>query len=466
VVGSGPNGLAAAITLAREGRSVLVREAQETIGGGVRSAELTLPGFVHDVCSSIYPFVPGSPFFRGLQLDEHGLELVHPGAAVAHPFDDGSAVVLERSVETTAEQLGVDESAYRNMVGPIADAWDLLEEAVLAPLVTAPRHPIALGRFALSALRSADGLARGAFTGERARAFFGGCAAHSMVPLTRRGTAAFGLVLAVSGHRFGWPFARGGAQRLTDALASHLRSLGGELQAGAPVRSLANLPRTRAVFCDVTPRGLLRLAAGRLPADYVRRLQSFRHGPGAFKVDYALAGPIPWKAEECARAGTIHLGGTLAELVASEQAPWRGEHAERPFVLLAQHTLFDPTRAPEGKHTVWAYCHVPHGSARDMTERIERQIERFAPGFRDLVVGRSVLPPAELERRNENLVGGDINGGAANLRQLLFRPTIKLVPYKTPLRGVYLCSSSTPPGGGVHGMCGYLAARAALRAGL
>jgi phytoene dehydrogenase-like protein len=466
VVGSGPNGLAAAITLAREGRSVLVREAQETIGGGVRSAELTLPGFVHDVCSSIYPFVPGSPFFRGLQLDEHGLELVHPGAAVAHPFDDGSAVALERSVETTAEQLGEDESAYRNMVGPIADAWDMLEEAVLAPLVTAPRHPIALGRFALSALRSADGLARGAFTGERARAFFGGCAAHSMVPLTRRGTAAFGLVLAVSGHRFGWPLARGGAQRLTNALVSHLRLLGGEIQAGAPVRSLAELPRTRAVFCDVTPRGLLRLAAGRLPAGYVRRLQSFRHGPGAFKVDYALDGPVPWKAKECARAATVHLGGTLAELVASEQAPWRGEHAERPFVLLAQHTLFDPTRAPEGKHTVWAYCHVPHGSARDMTERIERQIERFAPGFRDLVVGRSVLPPAELERRNENLVGGDINGGAANLRQLLFRPMIKLVPYKTPLRGVYLCSSSTPPGGGVHGMCGYLAARAALRAGL
>jgi phytoene dehydrogenase-like protein len=463
VVGSGPNGLAAAITLAREGRSVLVREAQETIGGGVRSAELTLPGFVHDVCSSIYPFVPGSPFFRELGLEEQGLELVHPAGAVAHPFDDGSAVVLERSVEATAAQLGEDERTYRKMVEPIAEAWDLLEEAVLAPLVTAPRHPIALGRFALSALRSADGLARTSFTGERARAFFAGCAAHSIVPLTWRGTAAFGLVLAVSGHRFGWPFARGGAQRLTDALASHLRSLGGEIETGAPVRSLAELPRTRAVFCDVTARGLLRLAGERLPGDYVRRLESFRHGPGAFKVDYALAGPIPWKAEDCARAGTVHLGGTLAELVASERAPWRGEHAERPFVLLAQHTLFDPTRAPEGKHTVWAYCHVPHGSARDMAERIERQIERFAPGFRDLVVGRSVLSPAELEWRNENLVGGDINGGAANLRQLLFRPMIKLVPYKTPLRGVYLCSSSTPPGGGVHGMCGYLAARFALR---
>jgi phytoene dehydrogenase-like protein len=463
VVGSGPNGLAAAITLAREGRSVLVREAQETIGGGVRSAELTLPGFIHDVCSSIHPFVPGSPFFRELKLEEQGLELVQPAGAVAHPFDDGSAVVLERSVEATAAQLGEDERAYRKMVEPIADAWDLLEEAVLAPLVTAPRHPFALGRFALSALRSADGLARSAFTTERARALFGGCAAHSMVPLTWKGTAAFGLVLAVAGHRFGWPFPRGGAQKITDALAAYLRSLGGETEAGAPVRSLADLPPARALFCDLTPSGFLRLAGGRLPPDYRRRLERFQYGPGAFKVDYALDGPVPWKAEECARAGTVHLGGTLTELVASEQAPWRGEHAERPFVLLAQHTLFDPTRAPEGKHTVWAYCHVPHGSARDMAERIERQIERFAPGFRDLVVGRSVLPPAELERRNENLVGGDINGGAANLRQLLFRPMIKLVPYKTPLHGVYLCSSSTPPGGGVHGMCGYLAARFALR---
>jgi phytoene dehydrogenase-like protein len=466
VVGPGPNGLAAAITLAREGRSVLVREAQESIGGGVRSAELTLPRFVHDVCSSIYPFVPGSPFFREIKLEEQGLELVQPAGAVAHPFDDGSAVVLERSVEATAAQLGDDERAYRKMVEPIADAWDLLEEAVLAPLVTAPRHPVALGRFALSALRSADGLARRAFRTERARALFGGCAAHSIVPLTWKGTAAFGLVLAVSGHRFGWPFPRGGAQKITDALAAHLHSLGGEIEAGAPVRSLAELPPSRNVFCDVTPRAFLRLAGDRVPADYRRRLTRFRHGPGAFKVDYALDGPVPWKAAECARAGTVHLGGTLAELVASEQAPWRGEHAERPFVLLAQHTLFDPTRAPEGKHTVWAYSHVPHGSARDIAERIERQIERFAPGFRDLVVGRSVLPPVELERRNENLVGGDINGGAANLRQLLFRPMIKLVPYKTPLRGVYLCSSSTPPGGGVHGMCGYLAARFALREAL
>ena len=418
---------------------------------------------MHDVCSSIYPFVPGSPFFRALPLQEHGLELVQPPAAVAHPFDDGRAVVLERSVDETAAQLGADGRAYSRLVEPIAAAWDTLEEAVLAPLVTAPRHPLALGRFGVSALRSADGLARGKFATEKGRALFAGCAAHSIVPLTWVGTAAFGLVLAVSGHRFGWPFPRGGAQRITDALASYLRSLGGEIETGTRVGSLAELPRCRAVFCDVTPRAFIRLAGARLPTDYRRRLQRFRHGPAAFKVDYALSGPIPWKAATCTRAATVHLGATLEELIASERAPWRGEHAERPFVLLAQHTLFDSTRAPDGKHTVWAYCHTPNGSVRDMTERIERQIERFAPGFRDLVLGRSALPPAELERRNENVVGGDINGGAANLRQLLFRPAVKLVPYATPLRGVYLCSSSTPPGGGVHGMCGYLAARFALR---
>jgi phytoene dehydrogenase-like protein len=462
VIGSGPNGLAAAITVARAGRSVLVREAQDTIGGGVRSAELTLPGFVHDVCSSIHPFVPGSPFFRSLPLAEHGAELVESPAVVAHPFDDGTAVVLERSVDATAEQLGEDGNAYRRLVAPLERDWGKLEDAVLGPLVRVPRHPLALARFSLPALRSAEGFARSAFRTERARALFAGCAAHSMVPLTRVGTAAFGLVLAVPGHRFGWPFPRGGAQRITDAAVSYLKSLGGEIETGAPVRSLAELPQTRAVLCDVSPSAFVRLAGDRLPPGFRRRLLRFRHGPGAFKLDYALAGPIPWKAAECRRAATVHLGATLDDLVASEEAPWRASHAERPFVLLAQHSLFDPTRAPEGKHTAWAYCHLPNGSARDMTDRIERQIERFAPGFRELVLGRSVLPPRELERRNENLVGGDINGGAADLRQLLFRPMPRMSPYGTPLDGVYLCSASTPPGGGVHGMCGYLAARFAL----
>jgi phytoene dehydrogenase-like protein len=463
VVGSGPNGLAAAITLARAGRSVLVREAQDTIGGGVRSAELTLPGFVHDVCSSIHPFVPGSPYFRSLPLAENGVEMVESPAVVAHPFDDGTAVTLERSVDATAAQLGEDAEAYRRLMAPLERDWHKLEDAVLAPLVGVPRHPLALARFSLPALRSADGLARSIFRTERARALFAGCAAHSIVPLTRIATASFGLVLAVSGHRFGWPFPRGGAQTITDAAVAYLKTLGGVVEGGAPVRSLAELPRARAVFCDVAPRAFVRLAGERLPSSYRRRLLRYRQGPGAFKLDYALAEPIPWKADECRRAATIHLGATLDELVASEEAPWRDAHAERPFVLLAQHSLFDESRAPAGQHTVWAYCHLPNGSVRDMTDKIERQIERFAPGFRDVVLARNALPPKELERRNENLVGGDINGGAADFRQLLIRPVPRISPYKTPLAGVYLCSASTPPGGGVHGMCGYLAARAALK---
>jgi phytoene dehydrogenase-like protein len=461
VVGSGPNGLAAAITLARAGRRVLVREAEDTLGGGVRSSELTLPGFVHDVCSSIHPFVPGSPFFRSLPLGEHGLELVHPLCALAHPLDDGSAVVLHRSLEDTVDGLGVDGEAYRRVVGSVVEDWFELERAVLGPPLSAPRHPVALGRFALHALRPAAGLARSAFTTERARALFAGCAAHSMVPLERSPTAAFGLVLLASAHLFDWPFPRGGSQRIADALVSILRGLGGEVVAGAAVDSLDGL-EAETVLCDVVPRELIRIAGRRLPPLYARRLAGFRHGPGAFKVDFALDGPIPWKAPECARAGTVHLGGTLDEIAASEREPWQGRHAERPFVLLAQHSLFDPSRAPAGKHTAWAYCHVPNGSQFDMTERIEAQIERFAPGFRDLVVGRSVMGPARLQRRNRNLVGGDLNAGAVTLWRLLARPVLSLSPYRTPARGVYLCSASTPPGGGVHGMCGYLAARAAL----
>jgi phytoene dehydrogenase-like protein len=462
VVGSGPNGLVAAITLARAGKRVLVREAEEIVGGGTRSAELTLPGFVHDVCSSIHPFVPGSPALRPLSLGDHGLELVEPAAPLAHPLDDGSAIVVERSVEETAVGLGEDADAYRRLVEPFIADWPKLEASVLGPLAGLPRHPLALGRFGFRALRSATGLATQQFAGERARALLAGCAAHSMVPLERNPTAGFGLVLLLSAHLFGWPFPRGGSQRIADALVSVLEELGGEVEAGAPVESLADLPRTRSVLCDVSPKELVRIAGDRLPRDYVRRLGHYRYGPGAFKVDYALDGPIPWTAPECARAGTVHLGGTLAEIAESERAPWRGRHADHPFVLLAQHSLFDATRAPAGKHTAWAYCHVPNGSGFDMTERLEEQIERFAPGFRDRVLARSVLSPHELERRNRNLVGGDLNGGAATLWHLGARPVLKVVPYKTPVRGLYLCSASTPPGGGVHGMCGYLAARAAL----
>jgi phytoene dehydrogenase-like protein len=445
---------------------VLVREAEETLGGGTRSAELTLPGFVHDVCSSIHPFVEGSPALRSLPLGDHGLELIQPDAPLAHPLDDGTAVMLERSVADTAAGLGPDDEAYRRLVGPLVADWDKLESSVLGPIVGAPAHPVALLRFASRAVRSATGLASQRFEGERARALFAGCAAHSLVPLERSPTAGFGLVLLLSGHLFGWPFPRGGSQRIAAALVSLLRELGGEVEAGAAVDSLDSLPRTRSVFCDVSPGELARIAGSRLPRDYVRRLGHFRHGPGAFKVDYALDAPIPWAASDCARAGTVHLGGTLREIAESERAPWRGRHAERPFVLLAQHSLFDPMRAPEGRHTAWAYCHVPNGSTFDMTERIEAQMERFAPGFSEHVLARSVLPPGELERRNRNLVGGDLNGGAATLWRLAARPVAKLDPYSTPARGVYLCSASTPPGGGVHGMCGYLAARAALAKGL
>jgi phytoene dehydrogenase-like protein len=462
VVGSGPNGLAAAITLARAGCSVLVREAEEVAGGGVRSAELTVPGFTHDVCSSIYPLLRGSAFFRDVPLAEHGLELGDSPAAVAHPFDDGTALLIERSLEETARGLGDDAEAYRRLFEPICSAWDSLEGPLLGPLARLPRHPIPLARFSFHGLRSAAGLARSVFATERARALFAGCAAHSIAPLEQRPTAAFGLVLHAFAHLFGWPFARGGAQRITDALVSILREHGGEIATSAPVESLKEL-EADIVVCDLAPRELLRIAGHRLPERYTRRLGRFPHGPGAFKVDLALDGPIPWAAEECSRACTVHLGGSLAEIAESERAPWLGRHADRPFVLLAQHSLFDPSRAPEGKHTVWAYCHVPNGSGFDMTERIEAQIERFAPGFRDLVIGRSVLPPGKLEAHNRNLVGGDLNGGAATLRSLIARPVFSLAPYRTPARGLYLGSASTPPGGGVHGMCGYLAARAALR---
>ena len=461
VVGAGPNGLAAAITLARAGRSVLVREARDTVGGAVGSGELTLPGFVHDVCSSVYPLGLGSPFFRGLPLADHGLDWVHPAAPLAHPFDDGPAAIMERSIEATGATLGADAAAYRKLVEPFVDGWHGLIAEVLRGLGL-PRRPILLARFGLSAIRSARGLAKARFKTQRAAALFAGNAAHSIVPLTQPASAAIGLVLAVAGHAVGWPLVRGGAQRLAGALASYLASLGGEIQTGAPVGTLEELPRSRAILLDLTPRQIVRIAGDRLPSRFRRELERFRYGPGAFKVDWALDGPIPWTAPECARAGTVHLGGTLDEIVAAEAAPWEGKVPEKPFVLLAQPTLFDPTRAPPGKHTAWAYCHVPHGATTDVTHRIEAQVERFAPGFRDLVLARSVMPPAELERRNANLIGGDIGGGAMTLRQLIFRPTVRLDPHRTPVKGLYVCSSATPPGGGVHGMCGHLAARAAL----
>jgi phytoene dehydrogenase-like protein len=462
VVGAGPNGLAAAVELARGGRSVAVLEAEETVGGGTRSAEITLPGFIHDLGSAIHPLGYASPFFRQLPLEEHGLEWVHPPAPLAHPFDDGAAVVLERSVQETAAALGSDAHAYeRLMKGVAEDAPGLASYFVGSPRLI--RHPVALAASAMRALRPARGLAEDLFEGEKARGLFAGNGAHSFLPLEKSPSALFGLVLGTLGHAFGWPFPKGGSQRIADALTSYLISLGGEVFTGVRVDSVEAVPETRTVLFDVTPRQLLDIAGEHFTGRYRRALKDYRYGPGVFKVDFALDGPIPWKAPECLRAGTVHLGGTLEDVAAGEAAVWRSEHPERPFVLLAQQSLFDPTRAPEGKHTVWAYCHVPNGSTFDMTERIEDQIERFAPGFKRRILAKNAMGPADLERQNANLVGGDINGGVADLRQLFTRPVLKLNPYATPAKGLYICSSSTPPGGGVHGMSGYLAARVALR---
>ena len=462
VIGSGPNGLSAAIVLARAGWPVTVYEAETLPGGGARSAELTLPGFLHDLGSAVHPLAAASPFFRTLPLAQHGLEWIEPPIPFAHPLEDERAVLLHRSVRATAAGLEEDGQAYQRLIEPLVTDWDDLtgEGGILGPL-RAPRHPLTLARFGLNALRSAKSLAQSRFSRRRARALFAGAAAHSMLPLDMIPSAAFGLVLTASAHAVGWPFPRGGAQKISDALASYLISLGGTIVTGCRIDSLDHLPAARVVLCDVTPRQLLHIAGNRLPASYRCKLERYRYGPGAFKLDWALSAPIPWMDPECAQAGTVHLGGTLDEIAASERAAWEGNSSDRPFVLIAQPTLFDPTRAPAGHHIAWGYCHVPNGSALDMLDRIEAQIERFAPGFRDLVLARSVMPPAALEAHNANLVGGDINGGATTLSQLFTRPTASA--YATPVRGLYLCSSSTPPGGGVHGLCGNLAAKLALQ---
>jgi phytoene dehydrogenase-like protein len=461
VVGSGPNGLAAAITLAQAGIKTVVREAQPTVGGGLRSSELTLPGFVHDVCSAVHALALTSPFLSSLPLDRFGLEWIQPPAPLAHPLGDGSAALLERSLEDTARGLGSGGETWRRLLEPFVRAWPRLADDVLAPPLRFPRSPFLMARFGLQALLPATTLAR-RLKGEAARALWAGNAAHSFLALEAPGTAAFGLLLAGAGHAVGWPIPRGGSQRIADALAAYFRSLGGAIVTSAPVERLEELEGTRLVLLDLTPRQVLRAGGDRLPAGYRRALERYRYGSAAFKLDWALDAPVPWAAPDCARAATVHLGGTLEEVAASEAAHVRGGLHERPFVLFVQPTLFDSTRAPAGKHTAWAYCHVPHGYPGDAAELIERQVERFAPGFRERVLARSVLTPADLERRNANLVGGDISGGAMDLRQVFARPVARPTPYRTPLRGVYLCSSSTPPGGGVHGMSGHLAALAAL----
>jgi phytoene dehydrogenase-like protein len=459
VIGSGPNGLAAALVLARAGLKVVVFEAAETVGGGCRSAEVTLPGFVHDLCSAIHPFALASPFLRTLPLDRFGLEWIEPPVMVAHPLDSAAAGCLYRSVDRTCGSPGIDAEGYRLLVDwPLAN-WPKIVDAILGPLRW-PRHVWALSRFGMRAIWSAERIGR-SFRTETTQALFAGVAAHSMLPLDRLPSGAVGLVLTLLAHVAGWSMPKGGAQRLADAMAAYLRSLGGEIVTGAPVSSIDDLPPCRAVLCDLSPQPLLRVAGHRFPTPYRRALERFRYGMGVFKVDWALDAPVPWHDPGCAQAGTVHLGGTLDEIAASERAVWNGFHPERPFVLAAQPTVFDPTRAPAGKHVLWTYCHVPRGSSIDMLGAIERQIERFAPGFRERVLARTITTPAQVEARNPNFVGGDIAAGLMDLGQLFTRPTWRT--YATPVRGLYLCSASTPPGAGVHGMCGYHAAQRALR---
>jgi phytoene dehydrogenase-like protein len=459
VIGSGPNGLAAAVVLAQAGLRVDVYEAEPIPGGAARTMELTLPGFLNDFGSAVHPLGAGSPFFSSLGLKEYGLEWIHSPAPVAHPRDDGSAVVLERDLNDAKAALGEDGDTWLKLVHRFVSHWEAFAEEVLRPMPLLPRHPFLMARFGLSALSSAKTIAQ-RFRDDRTRALFGGLAAHSFLRLDEPLSGAFGLLLAVPAHAVGWPIPRGGSQSLTNALCRYLEKLGGTVKTSSRVETLSAFPNYDLFLCDVTPRQLLSIAGERLSSNYTRQLEKYRYGPAVFKVDYALSSPIPWKASECLRAATVHLGGRFEEIAESEAAVCSGKHPDRPFVLLAQPSLFDNSRAPAGKHTAWAYCHVPNGSNVNMLEKLEAQIERFAPGFRDCILARRVFRPADLESIDANLVGGDIGGGALNIHQFLFRPTWR--HYATSAKDIYICSASTPPGGGVHGMCGYHAAKKAL----
>lgn len=466
VVGSGPNGLGAAVELARAGKKVKVIEAQPTFGGGARSAALTLPGFVHDLCSAIHPLAASSPFFTSMPLDQFGLEWMHPGSPLAHPLDDGTAAVLERSLDDTAATLGVDGDKWVHLMRPFVERWDDFKGALFNPVTRMPESPVLLARLGIHALRPAADFAEEEFEGPHAKALFAGCAAHSFGRLTAPLTSSLGFALAVSGHAVGWPTPKGGTQKITDALLGYFRSLGGEAVAGTPVQSFRELPPAKAYFFDTSAHVMAAVCSEELPARYLRAIDRFKSGPGAFKLDYALSGPMPWTNEACRRAGTLHLGGTLGMVTQSEAETNDGVPPERPYVLVAQQSVFDDTRAPTGQHTLWAYCHVPNGSTFDMTERIEAQLERFAPGWQRLVLKRSTRTPQDFERSNANYRGGDISAGSIEGLQLFFRPTMSATPWATPNPKIYLCSASTPPGPGVHGMCGFWAARTALDRGL
>jgi phytoene dehydrogenase-like protein len=477
IVGSGPNGLAAGVTLAESGRRVRIYEANDTIGGGARTSEVTLPGFKHDICSAIHPMAAASPFYKKLlpklaqsehiqsdfkQLESPPFKFIHPPIALAHPFEDGSAALVHRSISDTALTLEKDAQAYSRLMQPLVDRVDDILDDILGPFPLPPKHITSMMIFGLRGLYSAKGLADKWFRGNRARGLIAGLSGHSMLPLERYTSAAIGLVLGMLAHTTGWPIVRTGTQAFTDAISNYFISLGGEICTGQRIASLKELPPTKTILFDVTPKQLLKIAGDYLPNGYRRQLGKFRYGVGVYKIDYALSEPIPWKCEDCRSAGTLHLGGTFEEIANAERMVWKGEHPERPLILMAQQSLFDQTRAPDGKHTAWVYCHVPSYSTVDMTERIEAQIERFAPGFRDIILARKTFNSADMEEYNSNYVGGDINGGVSDLQQLFTRPVPSLNPYVTPAKGIYLCSSSTPPGGGVHGMCGYHAANAVL----
>ena len=461
VVGSGPNGLAAAITIQQAGLSVLLLEGKETIGGGMRSAALTLPRFVHDVCSAIHPLAACSPFFKTLPLEQHGLKFIEPPIAAAHPFDNGTAAALYRSIDQTAKTLGEDERFYCKLMLPLLKDWPGIVADLLAPLHF-PKHPLDMARFGLKAMSSAAHLSK-SFHSKKAKGLWAGMTAHSIQPLSNLATAATGLVLMSAGHSTGWPMAKGGSQAIANALGSYFRSIGGTIETKCYIDSLNKLPSARAVLFDVTPQQLLQIAGYKFSGIYRRQLERYRYGMGVFKIDWALDGPIPFTASECRQAGTVHLGNSFEEIAAAEELTSEGRHPEKPFVLLVQQSLFDTSRAPKGKHTAWAYCHVPNGSTKDMTAQIEKQVERFAPGFKNRVIARHVMNTAQIQAYNPNYIGGDIIGGTMDIRQLFTRPALRFSPYKTSARGIYICSSSTPPGGGVHGMCGYHAAKKALK---